>query len=210
MTFLALSPILLFIMLLFVVRWPLFKAAPIVFLYTTIVAITIWKSPLSELFSAVGKGGLLSLDIIFIILGAVVFLRFLEGTGQIVKMQENLKALSPDPRLQAVFLAWFFGSFIEGISGFGTPAVIVAPLLVGIGFSKLTAISIALLANSTAVTFGAVGTPVRIGFADLHANGLNILAAKLSILPGILVPVMILGFYVQFELNAPNRWRHFR
>ncbi|NMU72004.1 L-lactate permease, partial [Vibrio parahaemolyticus] len=66
-------------------------------------------------------------------------------------------------RVQAIIIAWCFGSFIEGASGFGTPAAIAAPLLVAIGFPALAAVLMGMMIQSTPVSFGAVGTPIIVG-----------------------------------------------
>ncbi|WP_337225219.1 L-lactate permease, partial [Proteus terrae] len=68
--------------------------------------------------------------------------------------------MSPDRRVQAIIIAWCFGSFIEGASGFGTPAAIAAPLLVAIGFPALAAVLIGVMIQSSPVSFGAAGTPI--------------------------------------------------
>ncbi|MCD6516889.1 MAG: L-lactate permease [Candidatus Aminicenantes bacterium] len=72
----------------------------------------------------------------------------------------------PDRRVQVVIIAWLFGSFIEGSAGFGTPAAIAAPLMVALGFPALAAVMIGMMIQSTAVTFGACGTPILIGVKD--------------------------------------------
>lgn len=206
----ALSPVFCLVLLLLVLKWPLKIAAPLTFLFTTIVARHFWETPWSALLGAVTKGVLLTGDIALIVFGAVLFLNHLRESGTLTSLQNSLKSLSPDRRIQAILLAWFFGGFIEGVAGFGTPAVTVAPLLVGLGFSPLTAISSALLANSTAVVFGAVGTPIRIGFAGLDTQGVTLNAALLSGPSGILVPVMILGLVVWTDGSFINRGKAFR
>lgn len=208
--FIALLPILLLVVLLFVVKLPLIKAAPIAFAATTLTALIFWDISWFSLSGALGKGLLLSLDIALIVFGAIFFLTYLQEIGALRNLQENLKSLSPDRRVQAILLTWLLGGFIEGVAGFGTPAVTVAPLLVGIGFTPMTAMTVALLANSTAVTFGAVGTPIRIGYAGLEAASVPAKAAALSFLPGLLIPVMILGFVVLSESQVGSRSRAFR
>ena len=65
--------------------------------------------------------------------------------------------------MQLIIISWLFGSFIEGASGFGTPAAITAPLLVALGFPAMTAVMLGMMVQSTPVTFGAVGTPILVG-----------------------------------------------
>ena len=88
--------------------------------------------------------------------------------------------ISPDRRVQALILAWLFGCFIEGASGFGTPAAIAAPLLVAIGFPALGAVMIGMMIQSTPVSFGAVGTPILIGVT----NGLDHIALSRQLADG--------------------------
>lgn len=207
MFLLAISPVILLVLFLFVLKWQLVKAAPVIFFYTAFLALWKWSLPFDHLFAALMKGALLSADVMLIVFGAVLFLNFLRSLGIIRSMEENLRALSPDKRIQAILLAWLFGSFIEGVSGFGTPAVVVAPLLVGLGFTPMTAILVTLLANSTAVPFGAVGTPIRIGLAGLDTAGVPLRTALINLFSGLLIPLMILIVVGKNESNG--RWKAF-
>ena len=65
--------------------------------------------------------------------------------------------------MQAIIVAWLFGCFIEGASGFGTPAAVAAPLMVALGFPALAAVMVGMMIQSTPVSFGAVGTPIVVG-----------------------------------------------
>jgi lactate permease len=78
--------------------------------------------------------------------------------------------VSEDRRVQVVLLVFLMGSFIEAAAGFGTPAAIVGPLLVGLGFPPMAAVVVALTGNLMAITFGAVGTPLIIGMIDIFAS----------------------------------------
>lgn len=190
--FLAATPILLVILLLFLLKKPLSFAAPITFAYTLILALAYWKlQPIIVLASTV-KGILVAIDIIIIIFGALVFLEFLKRTGLLESIEYYLSRISPDKRIQMIILAWFLGSFIEGTAGFGTPAAIIAPLLVGLGFPAITSVAVALIANSTAVAFGAVGTPIRIGFEGLEVAGVAEQAGFINLFAGAFIPLMLL------------------
>ncbi|MEN9274897.1 MAG: L-lactate permease, partial [Gloeomargarita sp. DG02_4_bins_56] len=81
-------------------------------------------------------------------------------------IRQSLLSLSDDPRIQVMIIAWLFGGFIEGASGFGTPAVICVPLLVAVGFPAMAAVMAALIIQSTPSTFGAVGTPIVVGITS--------------------------------------------
>src|SRR4029079_7213066 len=72
----------------------------------------------------------------------------------------SIGSLSGDPRLQALLIAFAFGAFIEGASGFGTPVAVAAAMLAGLGFSPFYAAAICLLANTAPVAFGSIGIPI--------------------------------------------------
>jgi lactate permease len=193
MLILALTPIIFLILTLFGLKLPLTKAAPMTFAYTLMLTWIKWDISTANLVGVMAKSGLLTLDVMVILFGAILFLSFLKQVNRITPMQEKLSELSHDKRIQGLLLAWLFGSFLEGISGFGTPAAIVAPLMVSLGFAPLQAVLLSLLANSTAVTFGAVGTPLRVGFAALDTSGIATQAALINLLSGWLVPIMMVA-----------------
>jgi lactate permease len=78
--------------------------------------------------------------------------------------------ITDDKRIQAVIIGWMFGALIEGAAGFGTPAALAGPLLVGLGFPPLAAAMVALIFNSSPVSFGAVGTPIFGAMSTLAGN----------------------------------------
>ena len=102
-------------------------------------------------------------EILYIVFGAILLLNVLKESGAIATIRRGLLGVSPDRRIQAIIIVWLFGGFLEGASGFGTPAAVCGPLLVALGFPALAAVMVALIANSTAVVFGAVGIPVSLG-----------------------------------------------
>tara|TARA_Y100000310_G_C20698011_1_gene827113 strand:- start:565 stop:2061 length:1497 start_codon:yes stop_codon:yes gene_type:complete len=192
---LAISPVLLIVILL-LFKKPLTKAAPITFVYTLGIALLFWKMTIGGVGASTLKGLFVGLDIILIVFGAIFFLEFLQNTKLLVSIEYYLSSLSSDRRIQAIIIAWLFGSFIEGSAGFGTPAAIVAPLLVGIGFPAIIAVSVALIADSTSVVFGAVGTPIRVGLTGLEIGMIPYHSAFINLFLGILVPVLILSVLV--------------
>lgn len=98
--------------------------------------------------------------ILWIIFPALAIHQLQTRTGGVEVLRGVLGQLTPDPRLAAVIVAWFFALFIEGAAGFGTTIALAAPLLVGLGLSPVAALSAALLGHAVGVSFGAVGTPV--------------------------------------------------
>ena len=160
---LALSPILLVFFLLVLLRWPATKAMPVAFLVTCILAFSIWKVPPVQIAAASIDGLVTAASIMYIIVGAIILLNLLQESGAVSAIRRSMFLISPDRRVQAIIIAFFFGSFIEGAAGFGTPAAVAAPLLVAIGFPAMGAVMITLIIQSTPVSFGAVGTPILIG-----------------------------------------------
>lgn len=170
-----------------------------------LIAVILWQIQPIYLFASLGKGFFVALDIFFIILGAVFFLETLKKIGVVENLGIHLRLISSDIRVQVILLAWFFENFLEGIAGFGTPATIVAPLLIGLGISPINAVIISLLGNSAAGVFGAAGTPIKTGFGEL-AGAEVALKASIYNLVGILIPVFMVWFVTK---NIVNRKKYF-
>jgi lactate permease len=160
---LAFSPILVAGILLVGLRWPAKRAMPIVFLQTAVIAIAAWDMTFQRVAASTVQGLGLTLAILWIVFGAILLLNTLKHSGALTIIRSGFTGISPDRRVQVIIIAWLFGTFIEGASGFGTPAAIVAPLLVGLGFPAMSAVVLGLMTQSTPVSFGAVGTPIVVG-----------------------------------------------
>jgi lactate permease len=160
---LAFSPILLATVLLIGLRWPAKHAMPLVYLLTAGVALFAWDMSFNRVLASTVQGLLITLGLLWIIFGAILLLNTLKHSGGITAIRAGFATISPDRRIQAIIIAWLFGCFIEGASGFGTPAAIAAPLLVAIGFPAMAAVMLGMLVQSTPVSFGAVGTPIIVG-----------------------------------------------
>ncbi|MEF9898148.1 MAG: L-lactate permease [Pseudomonas sp.] len=176
---LAFSPILLAAMLLVGLRWPAKRAMPLVYLLTAGIALTVWDMSFNRVLASTLQGLIITAGVLWIIFGAILLLNTLKHSGAITTIRAGFATLSPDRRIQAIIIAWLFGCFIEGASGFGTPAAIAAPLLVAIGFPALAAVILGMLVQSTPVSFGAVGTPIIIGInsgLDSAAIGTQLVA----------------------------------
>jgi len=183
------------------------KISLITLILTILIAIIFWKTSFSVVGFSLVKGFLIALDIFFIIFGAIFFLEILKKKKITDSLAFHLNNFSPDFRIQVIMLAWFFEGFLEGIAGFGTPSIVVAPLLMALGLSPLKAVVIALLGNSTSVPFGAVGTPIRVGFSGININLTSVgsLAAIYNLV-GLLVPVFMLWVLVS---SNSKRWSLF-
>ncbi len=166
---LAAAPIIVAAVLLVGLHWPARRAMPVVYLTAAGIALFFWEMSINRILASTIQGMLVTVSVLWIIFGAIMLLNTLQNSGAISTIRAGFTNVSPDRRVQALILAWLFGCFIEGASGFGTPAAIAAPLLVAIGFPALGAIMIGMMIQSTPVSFGAVGTPILIGVT----NGLD-------------------------------------
>ncbi|WP_159652526.1 L-lactate permease [Vibrio atypicus] len=160
---LAFSPIVVAAILLVGLNWPAKRAMPVAFGLTVVIALLGWDMSTTRVLASVFQGLGITVAVLWIVFGAIFLLNTLKHTGAITTIRNGFTNISPDRRVQAIIIAWCFGSFIEGASGFGTPAAIAAPLLVAIGFPALAAVLMGMMIQSTPVSFGAVGTPIIVG-----------------------------------------------
>ena len=144
-------------------RMPAKRAMPIIFIITALIGVFVWDMTVVRVISSSLQGIVITISVLWIIFGAILLLNTLKHSGAITTIKAGFNSISPDRRVQVIIIAWLFGSFIEGASGFGTPAAVVAPLLVAIGFPAMAAVMAGMMIQSTPVTFGAVGTPILIG-----------------------------------------------
>lgn len=134
---LAFTPIGLSGILLVGLGWPAKRAMPIVYLVTALIALLAWGVSMNRVLAATLEGLIITLQVLWIIFGALLLLNTLKHSGGIASIRSGFSRISPDRRVQAVLIAWLFGSFIEGASGFGTPAAVAGPLLVAAMSQKL-------------------------------------------------------------------------
>ena len=175
----ALIPIATVFLLLVVARRPAGQAMPTAYLVTVGLALLVWRVPFVQVAASSVQGLVAAAEILYIVFGAILLLNTLQESGAIAVIRQSLLGVSRDRRVQVIIIAWLFGSFIEGASGFGTPAVITVPLLVAIGFPAMAAVIAALIIQSTPSTFGAVGTPIIIGI-DSGLEGVPAVAQQLT------------------------------
>lgn len=166
MIFAALTPLFAVFGLLGFARLPAARAKPLSLVLTAGVSIAAWDMPVRHVLAAALEGVVVAASIVWIVLGAILLLKTLTASGAISVIRDGFMRISPDPRAQVILIAWLFGAFLEGAAGFGTPAAITAPLLVALGFQPLGAVVLALVADSTSVSFGAIGTPVVVGLGQ--------------------------------------------
>ena len=205
---LALIPFVLIFALMVWLRIAAVKAMPVVFIVTLFITFFMWGVSLSVISASFVKGLFVVIEILLIVFFAILLLLILKNSGRMLTIEQFLSSISGDARVLGILIAWGFVSLIEGASGFGTPAALAAPLLVYMGFTPIGAVIISLIGDSTAVTFGAGGTPIIIGLGTL-GFGQEILdytiiySALIHSLLSIIVPLAI-GYYVSRMYKAKS------
>lgn len=163
----AAVPIILVGVLMVIFSWPAKRAMPIGWASAALIAFFWWDMPFRWLSAGTLAGFINAIDILVIVFGAVLILQLLREVGAIDSIAASMASISRDRRIQVIIIAWLMGSFLEGAAGFGTPAAVGAPLLVGLSFPPLIAVVTTLIGDSAAVTFGAVVVPI---WGDFEPN----------------------------------------
>jgi lactate permease len=183
------------------------------------LALVVWRVPGAQVAAASINGLVTAAALLYIIFGAILLLNVLQQSGALQSIRRGFTGISPDRRVQVIIIAWLFGSFIEGSAGFGTPAAVAVPLLVGLGFPGMAAVVAGMIIQSTPVSFGAVGTPIlvgvntglsgddtvsafatRLGYADwnLFLAMIGAKVATLHAIAGTLIPLFVVSFMTRF------------
>lgn len=198
--FLASLPILTMLLILGVFRKPAWIAGLSGLIVTLLLAMFAYRMPLGASLSAVLYGAAFGLfPISWIIFWAITLFRITVETGQFEIIKNSIGRLTPDPRLQALLIAFAFGGFLEGAAGFGTPVAIASTMLIGLGFSAFSACAICLLANTAPVAFGSIGIPI-IALAGTTGLPLDKLSATVG---AICSPIAVLmPLYLLFALGG--------
>ena len=177
---------------------PSSKALPLTALITYVIMLVVFRQDANLIHATVIKGLLVAWTPILIIAGAIFLFRTMEATGALNTIRQWLNSVSSNKVAQLMIVGWAFPFLIEGASGFGTPAAIAAPILIGLGFPPLRVAILALVMNSVPVSFGAVGTPTWFGFSAISLSEAETLAIgfKSAILNGsaalIIVPLALI------------------
>jgi len=188
-------------------RMSLLKGLIFANLLALLLALLVFRMPFDKAIFSILYGILFGLfPISYIVLGALYFFNLLSVSGNFNNIRTSITGVSEDLRVQVVLIAFCFGSFLESASGFGTPVAVTVALLKGLGLDFKLASTVALLANTASVAFGALGIPVIVGaqVSDVHLTELTRLVgiqiAPLSFLIPFYLVFLISGFRGVFEL----------
>lgn len=221
----AAVPLLLAGVLLVGFLWPATRAMPLAWVAALAVGYFAWNMPVNWLAAASGVGVMTAIEILWIVFGALVLLYTLMEAGAFDRINRGFATVSDDRRVQIVLIGFFMATFIEGAAGFGTPAAVVAPLLLGLGFPALAAVIAAIIGHIIAVTYGAVGTPIVVGIQSpmenveftrtaIEGSGMTVRefsvevaawAATYHALIGFVMPLFAVGMVVYFFGDPDDR-----
>jgi lactate permease len=191
-------PILSLIIGLFLFKGRILYISAVSFILAIIIGRFYWGMYDFALAGAIIKAFFIAFDISLVIFGALMFLEFMRKRHVLRSIILYLYRLSDDLRVQFIFIGWLFGAFIEGTAGFGVPGLLISPLLIGLGLTPIQAVSLALLSNTIPVTFGAAGTPIRVGFYDFDNAGITFYTGIFGLGMSIIWPVVLLFVLTKF------------
>lgn len=209
-TMLAFVPVIVILIMMLGFKISSRYALSVAWLITALITLFSWKLSVHDVVAYTLFGYLKGFDIIVVIFGAIFILNILKYSGGMEVISNGFNNITEDRRIQVIIIGWLFGSFIEGAAGFGTPAALAGPLLVGLGFPPLLAAMSALILDSTGVSYGAVGTPF-FGIQSTLANYLsqsnipveafmakvNIVTALIHASAGVFIPLLVIFFMVK-------------
>jgi len=179
-TFFAALPILVLLGTLGFLKVRAHYAALLGLITSLIVATLIFGMPVKLALSTVAYGAGYGLfPIGWIILNVIFLYQLTNERGLFDVLRQSITGLTRDRRLQLLLVAFSFGAFFEGASGFGTPVAVTGAILIGLGFTPLAASGLSLIANTAPVAFGALGTPI-IGLQSVTGIELKALSAMVG------------------------------
>ena len=183
-TFFAALPIVVLLGTLAFLRMKAHWAAILGLVSSLVIAVLLFHMPGKMAFATAVYGAAFGLfPIGWIILNLIFLYDMTVEKGYFIVLRESLTGITSDKRLQLLLIAFSFGAFFEGASGFGTPVAVTAAILIGLGFSPIAASGLSLIANTSPVAYGALGTPI---IALQAVTGLELL--KLSAMVGRILP----------------------
>lgn len=194
MFILALLPILFLIVALGFMKMAGWKACPIAAIIAFIVAVACFDMPVGIAVSAALEGVALAIwPILLVIVMALFAYKLTVATGSFDVIKQMLTTVSEDKRVLLLLIAWGFGTFMEGMAGFGTAVAIPAAILVALGYPPIRTIVACLISNAVAPSFGSIGIPTSTMAAvtGLDPQVLAINVSWVSFIPDIVAPFLM-------------------
>ena len=171
-------------------------AAPIALVIAIAVATAVYGMPVDQAALSAAEGATFGLfPIMWIVVAAIWVYNMTVETGHFAVLRRSIGSVSEDQRIQAVLIAFCFGTLMEALAGFGAPAAITAVMMVALGFKPIKAAALALLGNTAAVPFGALGIPITTlsEVTGLDAGELGAMVGRQTPLLALIVPFILVA-----------------
>jgi len=191
----AVIPIAVLFLMLGVARKPAWISALSGLASALVVSLVVYGMPAKLAVLATLYGAAYGMfPIAWIVFASIMLYRLAVETGKFEIIKDSVGSLTDDRRLQALFIAFSFGAFIEGAAGFGAPVAVSGAMLAGLGFNPFFAAGICLLANTSPVAFGSIGIPVitLANVTGLPVLSLSAMVGRLCAMMSILIPAYLL------------------
>src|SRR3954468_18224376 len=192
----AVLPLLTLFVLLGGLKWSAHWAALCSLAVAIVVALAVYTMPVGQALDSALLGAFFGLfPIMWIVWNAIWIYRMTEATGHFAVLRRSFGRISDDQRIQAVIIAFCFGALLEALAGFGTPVAITAVMLIALGFQPIKAASVALVANTAPVAFGAIAVPITTlsKITGLPKEDLGAMVGRQTPLLALFVPLILVG-----------------
>ncbi len=207
-TIFAVLPLLTIFVLLGAVKMKAQWASLIALAVAIIVAIAVYGLPTGQALSSAGEGAAFGIfPIMWIVVNAIWVYNLTVSTGHFDVLRRSFGTVSDDQRIQAVIIAFCFGALLEALAGFGTPVAITAVMLIALGFSPLKAASVALVANTAPVAYGAIAVPITTlaKVTNIPVDVLGSTVGRQTPVLAVIVP-LVLVFMVDGKRGIRQTW----
>ena len=191
----AAIPVFVLFLMLGVLRKPAWMSALSALASALVVSLAVYGMPVQLAVISTLYGAAYGLfPIAWIVFSSIMLYRLAVDTGKFEIIKDSVGTLTDDRRLQALFIAFSFGAFIEGAAGFGAPVAVSGAMLAGLGFNPFYAAGICLLANTAPVAFGSIGIPVitLANVTGLPVMALSAMVGRLCAMISVLIPAYLL------------------
>src|SRR5213080_1990601 len=191
----AAIPVLVLFFMLGVKRKPAWMAALTALAVAFVIALVAYHMPIKLAVISTATGAAYGIfPIAWIVFSSIMLYRLAVDTGKFEIIKDSVGSLTDDRRLQALFIAFSFGAFVEGAAGFGAPVAVSGAMLAGLGFNPFYAAGICLLANTAPVAFGSIGIPIvtLAGITGLPPMLLSAMVGRLCAMISVIIPAYLL------------------
>ncbi|MGV3557432.1 L-lactate permease [Larkinella arboricola] len=198
----AAVPILFIFWALIVRKMKGYQASLIATALAALLAVLVYGMPLKLAVLSIGHGALYGLfPICWLVIMSVFLFNLTVRSGQFEIIKHFMASITGDRRLQALLIAFSFGSFLEGTAGFGAPVAITAAMLVGLGFNPLYASGICLIANTAPVAFGSIGIPITVAsqVSDIPEMPISQMVGRTLPILSIILPFYLVTLVAGFK-----------